>query len=287
MATVATLMTRAPAWVQARYSATYFVNWINEMLQRCSSEPRLFKSLRVEKGVTVDDTVWIDKPSGMREVYRIFNPSDEGQQYNFRYSNNRIKLEGATVEDYVAAATASSFSNYSTTYIDVNLSSATLNQYDRYLFRITAGTYAGRTYILDGNTASSGGTCRLYFRHPLSAALTGTNVTAAQLIAPEYYVIMEYMESFTSVTSSSDEVPLDDDYEYLLTTPWLNYKVFDEISPSSNEAGKKESDFEQALKKIKKELRSGTGGRCKPRYSPGWDQFKGSDNDMKTFAEDI
>jgi hypothetical protein len=287
MATVATVMARAPAWVRARYGSAQFVEWINDLLEDLSGEPRLFKNLRVETGVTVDDHQWINRPANLREIFRIANPANESMQYNWSEVNGRIKLDSVDVDEADSPVAITSFSNYATTYINVNLAAATEDLYANYLFKITAGTYAGNTYIIDRNDASSAGTCRIYFRHPLSTALIAANVTAGQLISPDFYVLMTYSSTFPSVSSSSDEIPIEDNYERGLTSAWLSWKVLEEVANSSPECGKAEGTYSKALSKIKRELRTSTGGRIAPRYSPGWDQFKGNTEITKTYAEDI
>lgn len=287
MATLSTVMARCPAWVKARYSESYFIEWINDLLERCSSEPKLFKSTRKEIGVTVDDYSWIDKPADFRSVSKIYDPQNEERVYNFKEINNRIKVTNAMVEEDTDPETVTTFSSQTTLSIKVNISDAVEGQFQNYLLKITAGTYAGNTYIIDASDASSAGTCKLYFKHPLSAAITSAQATAGELISPDFYVIMEYTASFSTISAGTDEIPLDDNYERNLTSAWLNWKVFNEVDPAMDQTLIAESKFNDVMKKCKRDIRSTTGGRTFGRYSPGWDQFRNAHYEEKTYAEEI
>jgi hypothetical protein len=190
------------------------------------------------------------------------------------------------VETETSPKTATSFSAYATTGITVNITDATVDKYKDYLFYVTAGTYAGKGFIIDSNDASTGGTCKLYFRHPLSVALSATKVTAASLINPDYYVIMKYASSFDTLTAVGDEIGIDDKYERRIVKAWLNWKILQEVDPSSDQTLLAEKDYEKVLRKLKREMRSSTGGRIMPRDIPGFSQFKGN-IDTVTYAEEM
>lgn len=280
MATVTQIFERLPQWMQARYGSTYQINWINSLLEEISGEPKLFRTINIQTGAIVENEVWVDLPAGCRAINQIMNPGDHDQKYNFKIINSKIYLDGVVVYEMTDPDTASTFTNYETTHIDVDITDATEDEYKDFLFYITAGTYAGKGYILSGNDASAGGTCRLYFLHDLSTALDGTKVTAASLISEDYYVLIEHTASFDSVSAVGDEVPINDNYERRLTDAWIKWKVWQELDSSNKNTISAERDFENVLLKIKREIRSSVGGRVVPRDIPGLDQYKKDIYDM-------
>lgn len=291
MATVSAVRLRTTSWIQARYLADpYFINWINELLEDLSGEIGLFKEIKLETGAIVEEKKWIDEPAGCRALNRISNPQDSDQHYRWERVNGRIKLTDAEVDEDEDPDTANSFSNYNVAYVDINIADAEEDDYKNYLFYITAGTYAGRGYVLQGNDESDTGTCRVYFLHDLSTALDGTKVTGVSLISPEYYVMLQYSASFDEVSSDSDEIPIDDDFEKRLTSAWISWKVFYDIDPSLKQTKDARRNYDRVLSKIRSERGASTGGnRIPPREIPGLIQYSqglGSDLNI-TYAEEI
>lgn len=291
MANVNDIVTRLPVWAQKRYggnSNSKFVGWINDLLELLSTEGLLMRELHFETGVEVKDNYWIDTPVGLQSVNRIYNPRNSDQQFNWKMVNNRIRIIGAVIEDQESPETASSFSNYLTTAITVNIADAAEGDYENYLLKITAGTYANNAYIISTNDASSAGTCKLYFLHPLSAALDGIKITAASLISPDYYVMLDYTSSYSTVPNGTTEIPIADTQERRITEAWLKWKFQADISPSSDEARAAEVGFLSVLRDVKIAIRGNTGGRIKPRYIPGLTQYSyGSSDFTKEFEADL
>jgi hypothetical protein len=108
--------------------------------------------------------------------------------------------------------------------------------FENYLFLITSGTLANSAFVIDGNDAAvnPGGT-HIDFLHTLSVALSGTRVTAARLVPPQYYVMMRYRALITAITAIGDEVPIENDCESRLVPAWLRWKCERAIMATSKE----------------------------------------------------
>ena len=277
MATVSTVIARQPAVFQKKYGTTTWVNWINDLLEYLSGEGFVFPNLDIESGAVVENDIWIDKPSGCREIARIFYPSNRDAEYNWKEVNNRIRLIGAEVDAEESPDTISTFSGFATTSITVNLTDKEEDDYANYLLVITAGTYANRTYVISGNDASGVSTTKLYFLHDLSAALDGTKVTAGYLTAPDYYVMIEYSGTFDTVSGSDSEIPIDDKYERRLVDTYLRWRAEEHVSALSDETAYWENQFGKAVRWMKGQ-RYMVGGRIRPRYMPGLEQYREGDS---------
>ena len=273
MPTLAVVIARQPLMWRNRYGDSYWINWMNDLLEKLSSETALMPTLDLETGVKVDNLVWIDKPAGCREVTRISYPRNLRQQYAYEEVNNRIRLTNVEVAEQEEVDTATAFQNYTTTSIEVNIDDAAADEYKDYIMVVTAGTFLNNTYVLKGNDAAAAGYTKLEFRNPLTTALDGTKVTAIQLIAPAYYVMMRYGSSFTPLTLTSEEVPINDKFERRITKSWLRFCAEEESSETSDNAQYWDRKFKSDLKDIKGERRV-VPGRIKPRYIPGLRQYQ-------------
>jgi hypothetical protein len=284
MATVATIVARQPQHYQNRYAIDpYYIDWINDLLEELSGKGFAMPSLDVESGFLVDNKVWIDKPTGMREIAKIWYPDDVEQRYTWEETNNRIKLTNVEVDENDSPDSITAFSNYATDTVDVNISDATEDEYKNHLLVITGGTYDGNTYVIASNTESAGGTTTLTFEHPLSTAFDGTKVTAGELHSPEYYVMVRYNSSYDAVSSESDEVPIDNKYERRITHDYLRFRAEQQILETSDSTKYWESQYNKTLKKILAERLVVTSG-ARARYMPGLDQYKnGAEYEAKQF----
>jgi len=273
MSTLATIIARQPSIYQKRYASAYWINWANELLEKLSGNGFTFPSLDFETGHVVENDVWIDRPSGCRQIKDIFNPGNSEQTYNWEETNGRIKLVGASVDDASELSDAvAAFTNQNVAYIDVDIDDAVEDEYADCLLVITAGTYAGNTYQIASNDAVGGGVTRLYFLHELSTAITAPQATAGYLADPDNFVMMKWTGSFNSVSATSDEMPIDDLYEVRISNAWMRMKCERETYRESDEAKTAERDFNNELKSIKAERRTITG-RVRARAIPGLAQY--------------
>jgi hypothetical protein len=273
MATVTGIISRAPSWAQSRYSTTYYLRWINELLEELSGEGTLMKELSFESGVEVNDKIWINPPSGLRSITRISNPQNSDQRFNWETVNNRIKLIGVTLDSQESPDTATAFQNYTTTYIDVNIADAAEDDYKGSLLVVTAGTYLNRTFVISRNDVSSGGYTRVYFLHPLTSALSVTRITACKFISPAYYLMLKWSGSYEEVVDGADEIPIDNKYERRVIQAWLDWKFHEEVDRSSKQCRAAQGSYYDVVSKVKMELRGDVGGRTKPRDLPGLIQY--------------
>jgi len=266
MALLSTAVARQPALFQKRFGNTYWVNWMNSLLQRLSSED-LLPITDKETGVIVQNDVWIKKPSGCRYVKKIYNPENRWEQYNWVEVEDKIKLTDVEIDDYSGTA-LTVFSSYTTTSINANVTGQALNAYKNFLFYITAGTYADKGFILSGNDVSGVSDTKLNFLHTLASALSGTRVTAAQLISYEYYLMMEYAGTLESVAAVTDEIPFEDQYEQNVVDAWLRWNAEKNTSESIDNARAYKNDFEDVFRVLKRERRRQLGGPIKGRSMP-------------------
>ena len=285
MPTVATVIARQPWEYTERYSITYWTNWINELLEDLSGEGLLMPDIDFETGVRVTDKIWIAKPSGLRTIGKIYNPSNPDMAYRYKEIEGKIKLLDVEVTEDSDPDTADDFDGYGTTSIKVDIADAEENDYEDYLLVIDGGTEAGRAILISSNDASVTGYAKLYFRHALKTALSVTAITSCFLLDPESYIIMEYSGSYTDVADASSEIPIDDHYERRITNAWLRWKVEEQILALSDNSKAYEKKYKDVLDKIKNERRSNV---CRPegRYIPGLDQYKETE-ETKVFERDL
>ena len=273
MPTVATVIARQPWEYQQRYDTTYWVNWINELLEALSGEGLLMPDTNFETGVRVTQEIWVAKPSGLRTIGKIYNPANPDMEYRFKEIENKIKLLDVEVTEDSSPDTATAFSDYAVGSIKANIADATEDEYEDFLLVVTAGTETGRTIIISGNDASVTGYTKLYFRHDLASALSATKITACSLLPDTSYIIMEYSGSYEDVADASSEIPIEDHYERRITNAWLRWKIEQQISALSDNSLYYEKQYQKILDKIKIERRSNVG-RIQPREIPGLTQYQ-------------
>lgn len=284
MSTVTTVVGRQPKVFQNRYAIDpYYLDWLNDLLEMLSGIGFLMPSIDKETGALVDNEVWIDKPTGCREVSRIWYPENADQRYTFEETNDRIKLTNVEVDEDDDPDAISAFSNYATDTVDVDIADADEDEYENFLLVITGGTYDGKTYVIKSNTESAGGTTTLTFMHPLSAAFDGTKVTAGELHDPDNYVMMKYSGTYDTVSSASDEVPIDSKYERRITAAYLRFRAEQQTLETSDLTNYWAGEVKKVIRDIKRERRV-VPNRTVPRYMPGLDQHKhGEDYQAKNF----
>lgn len=280
MATLATIITRLPQEFQDRYGDSYWINWINELLEELSGEGFVMPSLDKEIGCVVANEVWIEKPSGLRAINKIWNPENTKMQYEFKEVNDKIKLLNVEVDAEDSPDTADAFQNYAVGSMDVDIDDAAEDDYEDYLLVIDGGTEDGETIKIRNNDAAAAGYTKLYFYHDLASVLDGTKITSCYLTGSDYYVMLEGSFSFADITLTSDEVPIDNLYEKRITRAWLRWKLEEATIATSDETAYYRAEYNKILGKIKSERR-GSVNRVHPRDIPGLDQYKHGASDLE------
>jgi hypothetical protein len=228
MATLESFVDKLPQWCRNRYlTSGKFVDWLNEMLE--DLQERSFLPITIkETGAVVNDGFWIDKPSDLLFLEKVYHPKDERIKFRVSDVNNKFKLMDAEFneEDSDEQITSASFDGYDVDEINcVDLTDTDYieDYFKGWLFLITAGTMAGVGLVVSGNDQADGTGTRLDFLHAQSAALDGTKVTAARLVNPNYYVMLKYKSVITAISIIGDEVPVDDDCEKRLVPAYLRW----------------------------------------------------------------
>lgn len=285
MATLNTIIARLPYEFQQRYAEPQWIVWINELLEELSGEGFLMPSIDKEIGCVVADLVWIDKPSGLRVINKIWNPVNVLMPYQFKEVNEKIKLLDVEIDVEDSPDTADAFANYAVGSMDIDIADAAENDYKDYLLVIDGGTETGRTIRLSGNDASALGYTKVYFYHDLKAVLDAAKITSCFLTGTDYYVMLEGSFSYEDITAGTDEVPIDNSYEKRITRSWLRWKAEEATIAISDETAYYRAEYKKIINKIKSE-RGMNVGRVQPRYIPGLDQYKrGADRVKVNFAE--
>ena len=139
MATLATIIARQPYEFTQRYADSFWIDWINELLEKLGGEGFLMPSLDKEVGVVVANDVWITKPTGLRDVNKIWNPENSKMEYTFKEINKKIKLLNVEVEAEESPDTADAFQNYAVGSMDVDIDDAAEDDYEDFLLVIHLG----------------------------------------------------------------------------------------------------------------------------------------------------
>lgn len=242
-------------------------------------------SIDKEVGCVVANDVWIAKPTGLREINKIWNPEEPDMRYTFKEINNKIKLLNVEIEAEEDPDTADAFQNYAVGSIEVDIDDAAEDDYEDYLLVIDGGTEEGLTIRIRNNDAAAAGYTKLYFYHDLDTALDAAKITSCYLTNPDYYVLLEGSFSYTDITATSDEVPINDLYEKRITRAWLRWKVEEATIATSQETAYYRAEYNKVINKIKAERRASVN-RIQPRKIPGFDQYKYGSSDMNiSFAK--
>ena len=269
MATISDVIARQPAIFTKRYGNDRYISWINELLEELSGKGWL-PGRNYEKGVLVNNGEWIDKPAGYREAIRVYCPNNSDLNYQITEVNNRIKLVRDRLDAETSPPTLSVFSAQTTVSVAVDLTGYAQDALADFLLVITAGTLAGQTFVISGNDISGVTSTVLYLLHPLSTAFAIADVTAAKLIDPDHYLMLEYMGSYTPATSVDDEVPIDDEFQIRITNVYLRYCAEKEAQATSSETEWWQTEYYRILNDIAGERLAGPMKPITGRRLPGF-----------------
>jgi hypothetical protein len=274
MSTGTVIAARLPAFISKRYVEATVVNWLNELLEELSGEG-LMKEQSYERGVIVHDDSWINKPAGLRSIKRIISPDDQRHEYDFEEIEGRIKLTSETVEDSSTTADADSYSLSTVDGITLHSApalAATADLYKDYLWSIQvslADVYKDMNFVIGGNSASVAGATAITYLHPLTTQLTAASIGHSHIVAPDYYLLMQYFGSFTAMTAYTDECPIDDRYERRITDAWIRFKAEQAATGYSQEELASYEYYTKVLDKIKAEILT-KPSPAKGRYFPSF-----------------
>jgi hypothetical protein len=289
MATLQTYITGAniPPILQERYGSALFIQWANEILSKMTNE-HVLKEQKFERGLTVKSDVWVAVPSNYKTAIKVFDPVDSIRNYGFEEVEGKIKLTDAVVSEDEDAIELTVFSNYAVDHIDVAFDDDVAeDDYENYLLVITAGSFSGRTYLISGNDASVDGVARLYFLHELPSALSVTRVTAAELVSPEFFVMLRYAGAFEEITAIGDEVPINTTDERTIMSVGLRFMA-ERYRPIDMRAVQKwEEQYEKAIESAVDSATTGSFNPVQPRVLVGLidDSSLNSDSDEETANE--
>lgn len=242
--------------------------WIalsNQFLRQLEAEGLFEIGLRKEIGVEVSDDYWITLPSDCRKVLEVYYPPlvhYTEKQFKYRASIVQGKLKLYEPVDKDSDPDTFTLSEGSTTTIKINDDDATADLWKGHLLVLTNGTYSGDSLLIQSNTASAGGTSTLTFRHTHSGTV---NSTAGYLT--QKYVMLAYNAKYTDISAYDGEVPIANDYEYLLGD-YLNYRA---LLPSDKEYRGWKELFEENIQLVRNEVFTPEPeeGRPRARSMPG------------------
>jgi hypothetical protein len=240
-----------------------WIDLTNQLLKRVARRGLFDLDRKKEIGVEVSNHYWITLPTDFREVVAIHYPvmNEYSAMGEIAYSNDivngKIKIDRAF--DKEAAPSNFTLSGGTTGLIIANDDDATANQYEGWLLVPTNGTY--RTPILLGtHSASAGGSVTLNFLHTQDAAIDST----AGYITSQF-LILEYLARYTVISASSQEIPMFDEYEDILTlglcmmaTPLTDKASYDYYR----------NLFESMIGEAEREVFTPTEDQARPRPRP-------------------
>jgi hypothetical protein len=254
MASLQSYVSMLPGAFQSRYSTSgHFLLWGKELLEEIQ-ERGFLSALKKESGCVVLKNRWIDKPADFLELVKIYNPDDEKQEYRVEDVEGKFKLQDWEIEEESGSVDTNAYDTYATTGVRcTDLVSPTLypaDYFKNYLFFIESGTLANTGLVVFSNTIATAAGVPLTFLHTLSSVLSGTKVTGARLIPPQYYVMMKYRGTITPPTAIDDEFPIPTDCELRLVPAWLRWCCERQAMATSNETKYWEAQKEKILNDI-------------------------------------
>jgi hypothetical protein len=271
MATLATVFNRLPQRILDRFgSSSKRIDWANGLLEDLSNHGFL-PEIEKEDGVLVSNKYWIDKPEGYKRGGELFAPQNTGLKYSYDEVNNKLKLTDFEFDDEAGSVTISAFSAFDTESITADITDYDEDDFEDWLFVITAGTYAGRTYVIGRNDESGVSFTKLYLLHDLTTALDGTTCTAGKLVDPDYYIMLHYWKAFDAIAADTDEIPIGDPHERNICDKWFRYQY--EGSLADNEVATREAKFEYERARtilkgaVRGDLRGPIRGKSFPKIS--------------------
>lgn len=268
MATVAQAIARQPQHFRDRYPDTYWLRWVNGLLEELASMSALPPN-RVERGAIPTNGKWLTRPNGLRSISSISLAANEYLKYNWREVEGYIKLEGGEVDDPGdSALTADTITLPTVTSLTVNIADLDADQLDGYLMVVTAGTRANETFRIGGNDVSAAAVTKVEFELPLTVAFTAAEVTAVAFYNPLYYVVMRYTSSFTDIAATSEEIPIPDQYERRIVDAWFTYMCEKEAQAVSAELQVAEQLYRSLAVALVSEIRGVPKGPIRGRSMP-------------------
>jgi hypothetical protein len=260
MATLATHVALLPPILREKYADSFWIGAANEILEHLAGEGFL-KELTYRKGVIVKYKKWITLPSNFRQARGLYDPEDDTAEYPFEETDGKIMLTAHEILEETSPAAATTFTNTAVASIDVNIDGKAADDFANYLLVITAGSLTGNTYQISSNDASAAGVTRIYYTHSLSSALTisGTpQISAANLISPDYYIILKYKGSFTDLTATSDEIPIGNNYEKRVMKRGLMMLGYERLyGPGSEQNKLWEGKYADTIQRLRDEILTG------------------------------
>ena len=286
MATLQTHINRMPAVFSKKYASARWIEWANEILEKLSGDG-MMPLLKFNRGVVTENDYWITKPHNFRQLIDCYAPENIQMHYPVREDEGKLRLTDHYLEPESSPDTPTSFTSWATDSFEIDLTGKDEDEYENYLFVVSGGTYAGRTYVIGSNDATDGATTKLYFLHEMSTALDGTKVTGGYLTDPDYYLMLRYWGSYEEISSTSDEIPVDDDYERRLMKTGLRWKAEEHASATSKEAALWERHFMQVIRELKGERRMPRQGgyTARGRRLVGYESFDYADKDHPDYSE--
>jgi hypothetical protein len=211
-----------------RYTASgLFIVWMNQLLEEL--QERGFLSAQIKEcGQIVHNGIWITPPSDMILLEKVYNPEDERQVFRVEKVNNLLKMMDVTLDPGDTEFDTVTFFSYSTvSSIKCDVTDKAEDVYENYLFYITAGDLAGTGIILSGNEVSETTETQVNYQLDRESALliSGDVIDCdeAQLVPPQYYVVIKYHSLIAKITTAEDEIPIPDDCEERLVPTYLRW----------------------------------------------------------------
>ncbi len=90
-----------------------------------------------------------------------------------------------------------------------------LDQYYGWMVQFPTGILAGRSVVISGSSTVSGGNVTLTVEPPLPSNIDTAGMT---IYLYQYYALLQYVPTFTPLSSPDDEIPISDRYELLLAS---------------------------------------------------------------------
>jgi len=244
-----------------------WINLTNLVLKRYESYGWFSLDRRKEVGVEVNNSYWITIPSDMRQAEQIFCPplshySQSDRKFQYEIVNGKIKMK--TPFDKKADPETFVLSGWSADSVLISDVDAEESEYKDWLLVVTDGNLSGKNILIADNQESSGVETELSFYHSVGSLAA----TSAAGYMTDQYLMFRYMAKFTGMTSHTEEIPINDTFEYVLAQSLLV-----ESMSKSDKSFKIQWDLEQKMiDDINCELFTpDEGTRIRPRKLPGLD----------------
>jgi len=214
MSTIATIESRLPTWMQHRYADSTYISWTNEALRALAREGFL-PEVKKECGVVVEDDKWIDLPGDFRTEIELYHPLQPEIKYPIEQINGKLKLIDKTFDKEEDPDDTSSITTYGSGYIEFDDLAPDDDDYNGYLFVVTAGTLAGNGYRI-ADTAEDGGSGNpriTFLEADTVATWDAGSVSAGDIVQSGYYLMLKYVSPYATVAATNTEIPVGDEFE--------------------------------------------------------------------------